>query len=61
MNRPMFEYVVVACENILTWSLYYDFAGLNFQLNVVPALSKPASPLPSPKSSSSSFNEDKSE
>lgn len=44
---PMFEYIVVACENLLTWSLYRDFAGLTFQLNLVPSVSTTKSAPPS--------------
>jgi hypothetical protein len=39
---PLFEYVVVMCENLFTMSLYHDFAGLdvNFSVSVLPAKSQ---------------------
>jgi len=59
---PMFEYVVVACENIYTWTLFYDFAGFNLQINLAPSLTT-TKQAPSPKSSSarvpSSMDDDK--
>jgi len=66
---PLFEYVVVACENLLTASLYWDFAGLDFTLAVntttTPMVKSPTSATSDAISSSSSvishLNENKLE